>query len=284
MSVEIMPLPRLEGAERDLLRLWVYRSRQDEGLRLKLNLDPVPHYGGAWGAFVARENGASLGYSAIFPGEPAEFSGFVHPARRRQGIGTALLDAVRQELRLRAVTGQLVCEDRSISGQAFIAPLYLPVDYTEHLLQLDALIAQPPRFPDLIMRRATLDDLDAVAGVMASAFRDPFDYVRRFVANELPRSGQETFVAAIGNEIVGTVKAIDLGEGAVGIYAFAVAPEQQGRGLGRDILAWLVRKLQADGWRTITLEVDATNLNAYHLYHSSGFVDVTTYGYYRVEI
>jgi len=60
------------------------------------------------------------------------------------------------------------------------------------------------------------------------------------------------------------------------VASLGVAPEAQGRGLGRALLRWGVARLQERGARPVTLLVDGENENALGLYRSEGFAIVKT--------
>lgn len=55
------------------------------------------------------------------------------------------------------------------------------------------------------------------------------------------------------------------------VQTIAVAPTAQGRGLGRLLLDWLITQAQAQGARTLLLEVRADNDRAQRLYAAAGF-------------
>jgi ribosomal protein S18 acetylase RimI-like enzyme len=82
-----------------------------------------------------------------------------------------------------------------------------------------------------------------------------------------------------------------------GIYAFAVLPQYRRRGFGRQMLEQIIKEVHARnadlflagvsrGERSlgIALEVETQNENAIGLYRSCGFVEVTTYGYYNLDL
>ena len=58
-----------------------------------------------------------IGYAGITPGEEAEACGMVHPAWRRQGVGTALLDAISCAAATSVARAILfICEDAGPVG------------------------------------------------------------------------------------------------------------------------------------------------------------------------
>jgi ribosomal protein S18 acetylase RimI-like enzyme len=80
---------------------------------------------------------------------------------------------------------------------------------------------------------------------------------------------------------VGTARlSLDAHGGA--IHGFAVVPELQGRGIGRQALRQFCRLLRADGAEQVRLEVAVENERALGLYTSVGFEPVTTEDYYAL--
>ncbi len=78
----------------------------------------------------------------------------------------------------------------------------------------------------------------ALAGTMTPAGRENFqDFVRGNALKRRWRSGSNFWVAAEGSRLVGALEASALGH----IYLFFVAPDRQGRGIGRALferVAW----------------------------------------------
>lgn len=95
----------------------------------------------------------------VDPGEPAEVEISVLPDARRQGVGTALAEAVRE--RLRGVADVVQAETYSEAGISFATSLGLRAGHQEHRLLLDlpvdpeSLHAQHPASPDVEVRSWT---------------------------------------------------------------------------------------------------------------------------------
>lgn len=68
---------------------------------------------------------------------------------------------------------------------------------------------------------------------------------------------------------------LDLGGDVADVMTMAVAPEAQGRGLGRAVLEELVARARADSAEHLMLEVRADNAPARKLYDSNGFEVLT---------
>jgi ribosomal-protein-alanine acetyltransferase len=124
------------------------------------------------------------------------------------------------------------------------------------------------------LRRADVDDLDAVMAIETSVF----------VTDAWSRSGMRHELASRdGYYLVATPEADDtVVEGYAGLLSLpgapdadvqtiAVVPGARGRGLGRTLLTQLVAEARRRGAREVFLEVRADNPGAQHLYETAGF-------------
>lgn len=244
-----------------------------DGGRLKLELAHLASTPAE--AALAHEDGHLVGFAAVyaFGGAEPEVAGMVAPDRRRQGLGTALLDSL-----LPAVTAPsylLVVPAGTAAGRAFAQARGATHAHSEHFLVLGELPGTPED-PATTLRPAAERDLPELARVLTAAFEEEPRGLR------LDRPGDTTYVVERGGEVVGTVRLSVDGDWG-GVYGFAVDPALQGRGIGRDVLARVCRMLRADGRTRVTLEVETQNEQALGLYTSSGFVREAGEDYWRVE-
>lgn len=128
-----------------------------------------------------------------------------------------------------------------------------------------------------MLRRADLDDLDAVMRLERAVFTDdawPEDAMRREI--ESPHThylvavddGAPREVLAYAGLLAGK------GSGEGDVQTIAVAPDHRGRGLGRVLMLALVDEARRRGAARLFLEVRADNPVARALYASLGFVEI----------
>lgn len=128
------------------------------------------------------------------------------------------------------------------------------------------------------IKRALPRHSAALATLHAGLFDPPWreDAFARLLAAETTRGR----VAIDDGEIVGFVLAQVVRDEAE-ILALAVAPGHQSRGLGRRLLARMLREAAQSGVTRVDLEVAADNERACRLYASLGFREVgRRLGYY----
>ena len=118
------------------------------------------------------------------------------------------------------------------------------------------------------IRRATADDVSAIAEAEELIFSDPWG--RKDILAAVCQSGAMCYVAvsdgALAAYVIGRVIAPE-GE----IYRIATLPEKRGRGIGYRILDFAVKTERGRGLESLFLEVRSQNLPALALYRSYGF-------------
>ena len=126
-------------------------------------------------------------------------------------------------------------------------------------------------------RRMTAADLDAIVAIEDAIY--PHPWTRGNFADSLA-AGYHCWVVERGGEIAGyTVAAVAAGEAH--LLNLSVAAPWQRRGLGREILRFVVKLARDYGARKILLEVRPSNRAAIALYASSGFAEIgRRRGYY----
>jgi ribosomal-protein-alanine N-acetyltransferase len=137
--------------------------------------------------------------------------------------------------------------------------------------QLDIL----PRY-----RRMTGADLDAVIAIEKTIY--PHPWTRGNFSDALV-AGYHCWIAECGGEMVGyTVVTIAAGEAH--LLNLSVASPWQRRGIGREMLNFVLRLARGSGAGRILLEVRPSNSAARALYAAAGFAEIgTRRGYYPAE-
>lgn len=219
-----------------------------------------------------------LGLYAFAP-PTAELAGMVHPAARRRGIATALLDAALPLCRDRGYREALLVTPRESSpGRLFALSHGAVLEHSEHALVLLDAPTDGPTDPTVTVRTATDADASAVARLLAAAFGGPPSEARELPATKT----SSTLVVELAGSAIGTLRLSREGDQVAGIYGFAVDSAWQGRGIGRDVLRRVCHRLRDEGVHRIGLEVAVDNDHAMGLYTSLGFTPVTTEDYYAL--
>jgi GNAT superfamily N-acetyltransferase len=237
--------------------------------------------------FLYYESGQLIGFLSFVGGgnQGVEVSVMVHPKHRRKEIASSLLGAAKYECKRRGfLKWLLVCEEASVSGRAFLRAIGAQYRFSEYGMKLEAVavnMPQPIQSP-LVMERAEVKDVNVLAHLTAVSFNDSEEKVRRRMAERIQESTHRFYIAKLNGEPIGSLGVVTFE--ATYIIAFGVLPEHRGRGYGRQMLAWTVGTLLSQKHRDIFIEVVTDNQNALSLYRSCGFKEITTYGYYHMDI
>jgi ribosomal protein S18 acetylase RimI-like enzyme len=209
-----------------------------------------------------------------------ELAGMVDPEVRRTGIGSALLLAATPIAQERGFTKALLVTPRSTpAGEAFARSKGAELAHSEHFLSLGATPTDGPLDPRVTLRQATTADTDEVGRILAAAFGSPPSDLT--IAENDP--AEPTLVIEREGSVVGTLRLNRDGKTGA-IYGFAVDPDFQGQGIGRDVLIRVCREMRAEGAEQVTLEVEVNNDHALGLYLSVGFERQATEDYFALPL
>jgi GNAT superfamily N-acetyltransferase len=160
-------------------------------------------------------------------------------------------------------------------------PTGMPFAVGTHLFHKRLMGLTPARFtapsapPELTMRPATSDDLDAVLHVDAVAFDSDPNVERPWLEPHLSWQRATVVLASLDDEPVGTaysVRSDGWAGPALYVAGTGVLPEARGRGVGAAMTSWLVHRGLADGAGLAHLHPDTDA--ATRVYARLGFVEV----------
>jgi ribosomal protein S18 acetylase RimI-like enzyme len=241
--------------------------------------------------FLYYVDGQLVGYLALDQIlETIEVVGMVHPAYRRKRIFYMLLLAAQEECRTRGIRHLiLICERNSYSGHGFLRALGASYSESEHEMILTRVVENRDFDERLVMHKADVSEAETIAMLLAASFEQNLESARRRVLQCLQDPKRVYYLAVFGDEEVGCHEPvgslrIDDGDEMVGIYAFGVHPDYQGRGYGHQMLHESIHIIREQSQAPIMLDVDVQNVRAIHLYQSCGFDIRTTYDYYVIPV
>lgn len=210
---------------------------------------------------------------------------FVHPSRRRAGLGRELLDAVA------AMTGEALAVwafGDLTAAQALAASAGLRPSRGLHQMTRPLTELQVAEFAEgIAIRPYTPADLEIVHALNAAAFAHHPEQGRLTLDDLQARMDESWFdpadliLAFAGDQPLGFhwTKRESATEGEV--YVLGVAPQAAGRGLGKALLWAGLNHLADVGCTEVGLFVDADNIPAVKLYVKAGFTIVRTDTLYR---
>jgi ribosomal protein S18 acetylase RimI-like enzyme len=263
---------RLGGGDRSNVDRLRRACEAAEHLDLKIELDEADRLDRPI-HFLAVAGTDVIGYAGLTADDAAEVCGMVHPAWRRQGVGTALLDEVCWAARsLGRESILVICEDAGRPALGWMPRIGAALESTERRMVVH--LGTPAQIPSpvdapLEVRPASAADHDMLVAVLGEEYSDRPDEVR--------------LVGVAGETVVGTVRLSETTRRTM-IYGFVIDQRRRGRRLGTRMLAAVIERLRDDAVAEVGLEVDPENTPAARLYERFGFETVTTYRYMRLAV
>lgn len=231
-----------------------------------------------------------IGYAALLPlpGLPHlfELTGGIAPAFQRQGAGSFLWRAVRQNVMGTAVQ-QIT---HSVPGLDTPAACFLQhhgfaLEHEEWTMQLDDLPAasfRPSPIPEKLPH-ALKSWGQAIAGrSLPSLYKRCFSdrpWFQPYTAAEVAATwepGDELITLQVGKDTLGFAWLHFAEPGTAQLEPVGIVKEKQGMGYGRFLLTTLLHQLQDRGIQTVSLGVWTNNDTAVHLYQSLGFRHISS--------
>lgn len=132
---------------------------------------------------------------------------------------------------------------------------------------MSALLDNFPRY-----RRMTADDVDFVVAIETEVY--PHPWTRGNFSDSLA-AGYHCWIMECGAEIVGYSVAM-IGVGEAHLLNLSITADWQRRGLGREMLKFVVQLARDFVARKIYLEVRPSNIAGRRLYARAGFAEIAT--------
>jgi len=266
-----------------------YICQTNDQLKGRLFLDSSLNFSREMPCLLAMvEEGVLIGAMTLFAPsrEEVELVGLTHPDFRRRGVFRSLLSTAAELAKSFGIPELLfVCEPQSQEGIAALTSFGVELDHVEYSLRYDrdfalASLAVPE---GLVLERATEAELNDMSLISADSFSEEAEHAQRFLELAIHSDTRTQFLARLNGEPV-AIGAIGVEDGEATIYGLGVLPRLQGKGIGRGVIALLLREIFARGMEDILIEVDNTNATALHLYLTCGFLTEATFGYFRAPV
>lgn len=237
-------------------------------------------------AWVMEREGEVVGYAVVAaaPGLPgvADLAGFIAPGWQRRGWGRELLRFVCRQARRRGF-GQLSCALPALDTSAalFLNRCGFYLEHEERRLALHDLSGLPPARlpPSFTVSALPLPTAVRQFRLLYDACFGPHPWYQPYQDNaevlaEMEHTHSDLtdllFLEHEGQP-VGFAWVRRMPAAAGEIEPIGILPSFQGRGLGRNLLLYALRRLYEQGSQTAQIAAWSQNLPALHLYESVGF-------------
>lgn len=220
-------------------------------------------------------HGELIGFLGLyqFNAQEVEISGMVHPAHRRKGHFSTLLEAAKIEIARRNIPKLIfINAETSPTGKLILESHGAKYSFSEYWMALTKTRVPNMQHP-LQLRSTDTPDIPFVAHAMAIGFQMNESETLELMTIDPNGTEKNSYrkVIELSGTSIGTISINQPDETSAFIYGFVILPEYQRRGYGRQALALAIQTAQDSGCTTIELEVACENKNALSLYQSCGF-------------
>jgi ribosomal-protein-alanine N-acetyltransferase len=132
--------------------------------------------------------------------------------------------------------------------------------------------------PEVAIRPMRAEDIAAVVALESEVYQFPWG---EGIFRDCLRVGYYCRVIDFEERVAG-YGILSMGAGEAHVLNLCVRPDLRGRGIGRRMLEYLLRRARESGMRAAFLEVRPSNLAAVRLYQVAGFEQIgVRLGYYQ---
>ncbi|MFD2615944.1 GNAT family N-acetyltransferase [Terrilactibacillus laevilacticus] len=253
-----------------------------DGIHLKLNIEILREREEEECDYFHYINGRLAGYLALYPfGQEVELCGMVHPEYRRQGIMSLLFKQALEVIEKKKYKKiRLNAPAKSITAKAFFDQLPCHYSFTEYQMKW---VKQELADQDNLVsiRYATRDDYQTEIQIDVQCYGMSEKEAEEEYYELKQETGWRFYIIENDGVPIGKIR-VEQNEDESWIYGFAIYPEFQGKGFGRESLKKILA-LEKDK-NEICIEVAATNRAALHLYKSCGFTVFEVQDYYDYRL
>lgn len=204
---------------------------------------------------------------------------YVKPEYRRRGLGSKLLKITEEKMKESGVKSVECCHVNGIAEKAFMKNLEYDLEFSSSLMTYSLGKMPEPKYKVIPyddkyytechnVIRGAFHKMQVAVGIEEETYECPPNEWER---NEYLTNAENMFLMQVGEEIVA---ALILDDEEVDIVAVEVS--QQGKGYGKEIMAFAINKIIDDGYNEVELWCIVGN-SAEKFYNKLGFVKQRTH-------
>ncbi|WP_059043189.1 GNAT family N-acetyltransferase [Paenibacillus rubinfantis] len=259
---------------------------QHDGIALKLNWITLHSRKEESAAdLVEFREGKLVAFLGLYPfGNTLEVCGMVHPAYRRQGIFTSLLQrGLNSATVVSYSTILLNAPGNSDTAKPFLAAYPCRFDFSEYQMKYaedptSVRVESSPNGVQVTLRQAEGMDRPLLSRFDQEGFGLTAEETKQFYDPLTEEEIRQNELLVYEGEAVGKIRVSRRNQEAW-IYGFVVSASRRGQGIGGTVLRQIVDRERAGGF-DVWLEVALNNPNAMKLYEQAGFRVCRSQDYY----
>lgn len=203
-----------------------------------------------------------------------EWSVLVHTEYRRLSLGTALAEGIEHGHSQRQAESVLAASSDSPEAAQFLESLGYRLDFKEILMGAEPL--EELELPDDLVVRPYNGEREELDSLLVAAFDEGMLSV---ISHNIESPDRFVWVMARDGKLVAAATLLEEGTD-LWVTAFAVDPQQQGKGYGKAFLLWCRHHAFTVGKHQVLLDVETEN-DALKVYGKSGFRPIDTVAYWK---
>ncbi|MEI2356491.1 GNAT family N-acetyltransferase [Mesobacillus zeae] len=223
-------------------------------------------------SFFYYHDGMLAGFLGVYwIGNKVELTGMVHPLYRRHKIFTNLFSSAMAEINQYENKNKMIllnAPSASLSAKGFLKTVPNEYIMTEYQMKWNG-ERMPENGLDVKLRPAMQEDLELVIKLDINCFGYDQLSAREINQSISHEKMTQQYIIEYSGESAGKIRVSQV-DGESWIFGFAVLPEYQGKGIGRQALSKVIER-ESKKELPIFLEVEAKNSRALGLYESCGF-------------
>lgn len=252
-----------------------------DNIQLKLNWDMLKTRFDDNNDFLLYEKDELIAFLGLYPfGTTVEVCGMVKPRERRKHHFSKLFEQAISLARLQGFTKILLnAPAGSEEARAFLNVNKAVYNFSEHQMKWEQTELEEVHGFDL--RLAEQKDLPLRIRLNVESFglneQSSLEIENRV---DLEKDNS-VYIIDVQEKSVGKIR-VKVEDNEAWIYGFSILPHFRGKGIGRKVLQYIVKKYSTKG-NTLHLEVETENAHALNLYKSMGFQIVHAQDYYTYK-
>ncbi|MFL8969768.1 GNAT family N-acetyltransferase [Helcococcus kunzii] len=235
--------------------------------------------------FLAYKQNQLVGFLSNYADEidDAEISLIVHPNFRRRGIASELIKIFEKEINYLKNIYFKTEYNFIKSNRGLLDKWNLKIDEDKDIiLERDREKYEIEKNPLWEVKKASLQDVNAIAEFQSKSFDMPIDVSLRYAKEPIVGENKDVYILKENGKVIASCS-IDYSYNSNYLFGFATLEEKRGKGVGSYLIKNIINYLIDTNKESFQIMVKQDNFGARKLYERLGFNEVSTVMYLKYE-